>query len=418
LDFVDRALFSFDPAQLAGIVRREGNDVLEILPGATVGWDIAQPAKQKADQPLMDELADQLSRLRAESVAAYAPDDLEAFGLGKPLMTLTLKVGLEKPEEKVLKIGLEVDEGKTGQRYATVDGKTVGILPAALVEKLTASPLKYRDRTLAKFVDADRATVVCGGRTVTFAKVNGTWKLVKPLTADAEQAELDELINAAAKLRADEFVAEKPESLAAYGLDKPEATWTFAAGDKDVLKLALGAHEKNGQRAFAKVDGSDIVALLDPVLTNRLLSEYRKRNVWSGVDAAQIEAVAISSGSVNFSLKKAGAAWVDPDRPAEPINAAAVTELLDALAGLKAVRYAADEKADFKLFGLEPPQRVIVVTQKNGASKTLHLGREEGGSGGRVYARVADKDRTEVFVLSEADSAKLLKDRPAYVGKK
>src|SRR5207302_406456 len=107
-----------------GFTRRDGTDVLEILPGATVGWDITQPVKQKADQPLMDELADNLSRLRANSIAAYAPDDLEAFGLGKPLMTLTLKVGLEKPVEKVLKIGLEVDEGKTGDRYVTVDGKT------------------------------------------------------------------------------------------------------------------------------------------------------------------------------------------------------------------------------------------------------------------------------------------------------
>ncbi len=202
LDFVDRAIFSFDPAQLAGIVRKEGNNVLEIIPAATVGWDIVQPAKQKADQPLMDELADQLSRLRSEKVAAYSPPDLEAFGLAKPPIVLTLKVGLEKPQEKVLKIGREVEKGKNDDRYVTVDGKTIGILPAALVGKLSAAPLKFRDRTLAKFVDADRATLVRGDRTVTFAKVNGTWKLVKPLTAEAEQAELDELINAAAKLRA------------------------------------------------------------------------------------------------------------------------------------------------------------------------------------------------------------------------
>ncbi len=136
------------------------------------------------------------------------------------------------------------------------------------------------------------------------------------------------------------------------------------------------------------------------------------------MDAAQIETIGISSGTVNFSLKKAGANWIDPDRPGEPINTAAVTELLDALAGLKAARYVADEKADFKLYGLEPPQRVIVLTQKGGTTKTVHLGREEGGSGGRVYARVPDKDHTEVFVIAEADAAKLLKDRAAFTAKK
>ena len=63
------------------------------------------------------------------------------------------------------------------------------------------------------------------------------------------------------------------------------------------------------------------------------------------------------------------------------------------------------------------PSRMI--GQPNGESKTLLLGGEVGGTNGKqVYAKVADPARTDVFVLSEADTAKLVRDRGGYAPKK
>ena len=366
----------------------------------------------------MEELGDQLSKLRAVKVAAFGAKDLKPFGLDTAATIVTLKVGIEKPEDRILKIGSPVDSTKpNGDRYATVEGKgevTIGVIPGALSSKLLADPLKFRDRSLAKFVDADRATIVRGDRKVTFAKVDGTWKMTSPTATDAEQADLDELVNALARLRADELVAEKPADLKPYGLDKPESTLALFAGEKEVLSLAVGKKEENGTRTYAKLSGGDLVALLDEKLASRVLGEYRKRAAWTGVDAAQIETVAISSGANNFALRKDGMVWSDPAKPGETFEAAKVTELLDALAGLKAERYVSDKDADLKLYGLEPPERVIVVTQR-GLVKTLHLGRAEGGSGGnRIYARVVEPGRTDVFVLSAADTAKLTQERAGF----
>ena len=291
---------------------------------------------------------------------------------------------------------------------------TVGVLAASVANKLLAEPLKFRDRSLAKFVDADRATIVRGDRKVTFAKVDGTWKMTAPTATDAEQADLDELVNALARLRADELIAEKPADVKPYGLDKPEATLSLFAAEKEVLSLAVGKKEENGTRTFAKLVNGDLVALLDEKLAGRVLAEYRKRAAWTGVDAAQIETVAISSGANNYALRKDGPLWTDLAKPGEAFEPAKVTELLDALAGLKAERYVADKDADLKLYGLEPPERVIVVTQR-GLVKTIHLGRAEGGSAGkRFYARVVETGRTDVFVLSEADTAKLTRDRAGF----
>jgi hypothetical protein len=51
-----------------------------------------------------------------------------------------------------------------------------------------------------------------------------------------------------------------------------------------------------------------------------------------------------------------------------------------------------------------------------GTPQTLYLGRFEGDSK-RAYARVLDSARTDVFVLSEADSAKLVRDLAAFTAK-
>ena len=71
LDFVDRSLLNFDPASLTGLTRKKGAEELELTPGTTGGWDVVKPTKQKADGPTLDELGEQLSKLRAMKVAAF-----------------------------------------------------------------------------------------------------------------------------------------------------------------------------------------------------------------------------------------------------------------------------------------------------------------------------------------------------------
>ena len=188
-------------------------------------------------------------------------------------------------------------------------------------------------------------------------------------------------------------------------------------GAKEELSLLVGA-KKDG-RAFVKLEKGDIVGVLDPSATAKVMGEYRKRSAWTGVDASQVESVEFKAGDAFYRFNKVGSNWVDPAKPTDPIDPAKVSELLDALAGLKAGHYAADKGTDLKLYGLLPPQRTITISQRGGVTKTLQIGREEGGSNGtRLYARVDDKDRTDVFVLNESDTLKLAKDRAAFVQKK
>jgi hypothetical protein len=437
LDFVDHSLLRFDASTLAGLKRQASGEVLEV--GKKDEWHIIKPTDQKADDKIMQGLAEGLSGLRAVRIVAYPAKDIKPFGLDAPAAVLTVdfREGA-KPVQRVLRIGKPAtavagsavvagavvagapDPATAAQppdRFAQVEGsQAVAVIPGPLADQLLAAPIRFRDRAIARFADADKVILERGPRTATFANVDGTWKLTAPTEASAEQTELDDFVNAVARLHADELVAEKPADLKPYGLDKPEAHWRFMSGAKEVLNLLVGGPDKGGHRRYAKLASGDVVFLLDAPTTNRVLAEYRTRTVWpTPLDAAQVESVRFGYGRNAFTLTKVDNLWQVVGKPGELVNIAAVNETLDALSRLRVERYVLDKGADPKLYGLEPPELTIDLQTPTGR-RTLQIGRTEGESK-RYYARVPDKDRSDVFVLSEAEGARIVRDLHAFTEK-
>jgi hypothetical protein len=264
---------------------------------------------------------------------------------------------------------------------------------------------------MARFADADKAILERGSRRAVFAKVDGTWKLTEPLQAEAEQTELEDLVNALARLRADELVAEKPADLKQYGLDKPETHWRFLSSDKEVLSLLVGAPEKTkegeGQRSYAKLANGDLVFLLIPDLSKKVLGEYRNRTIWTSLDSAQVDKINFGYAQNSFVLEKVETSWHVAGKPMIPIKSERVSETLVALSRLKAERYVVDQNADWKLYGLDPPQLALEIQTPSG-KKTLHVGHAEGTTK-KYYARVLEPNRSDVFLISEADATKILR---------
>ncbi len=416
LDYVNRNVLKFDAGAVQLVQRHMGPDVLEAA-RKDDAWQLLKPMEERADDQAVRELLGQLGDLRARRVAAYPLTELQPFGLDRPAALWTIKMaGDRKPAEHILKIGKAV-EGSSGERFVQVDGGPVAaVLPAALAERLVAAPLAFRDRNLVRFADADRARLDRGPRHAVFARVEGTWKLTEPLQAEADQDELDDFINALARLRADALVVEKPgpDELKKYGLDRPEARWRLDSGDKEVLQLAIGNAEEHGPRRYARLVGRDLVFLLDARLSGKVLAEYRPRAVWTpAVDAVQVEALRYAWAHNPFTLEKSeGGTWQVAGKPGAKVNAEAVNDTLAALAGLKVARYVVDKGADPKLFGLDKPDLVLEVVTRTGR-KVLEVGGPEGGSK-RRYARVPGGDRTDVFLLDEADCGRILRDLAGF----
>jgi hypothetical protein len=428
LDFVDRKVWTLDETALTAIRRQMTGNDLELAKRDDT-WQVVKPVTFTADTETIDSVVAGLAALKAERFAAYPAKDLKPFGLDSPAAQVTLSLSSKdgKPQQHVIRIGKTVDDGKGvpgSGRYAAVDdSKNVIVLSGYLADQLLSRPLGFRDKNLARFIDADRVTMDRGTRHVVFTKVNGTWKVTSPIEADAEQADMEDFINGCARLRADQLVAEKPADLKPFGLDKPEIAWRFQSGDKEVLGLLIGKHETrniNGQvreipRCYAKLSNGDVVFLLDARMTRRAPGEYRSRSIWAPVDAAQVETLRYGNGSQSFTLEKSGTAWRVAGKPDAMVKTEAVTETLDALARLKVERYVVDKEADLKLYGLEPPVLVVEIQTPSG-KRLLHIGRAEGESK-RRYARAPEANRSDVFTIAEADAGKIVRELGAFLKK-
>lgn len=419
-DYVDRTLLRFAAQDVLEIQRRIADQTLA-LAKRDDRWQVTQPFSAPADEASINDLLARLSNLRAERVVAYQPKDLASFGLQEPAAILGLKVGGNEPSDIRLRIGKPVADGNEA-RFAQVDkSPIVGVLPADLTKSLLRSPLQLRERTLAQVEGVDRITQERGGRKAVFARVNGTWKQVEPVQGEAEAVELDVLLRLLAPFRPEEIVAEKPANLKQYGLERPLVRWRFQAGDKEVLQLLVGDPEKvngkggklqEGPRSYAQIAGSNFVVLLDPRLSVAATAEYRERAVWPPFDPANVDRLTISAGSESFKLERTEGSWRVAGMDDRKVNPNAVNDTLTALAGLRAARYAEDKDADPRLFGLDNPRRKIEVELRS-EKRILELGNPESGSR-RVYGRVGRPDRTDVFILSEGDTERLIRSLDAF----
>jgi Domain of unknown function (DUF4340) len=423
LELVERTIFKFDPIDLQAVRRTMGGQEFETLLEGT-NWNVTKPVKLPADQQGMEELADRLSSLRAERVADVEGKDLAKYGLDKPAAIVKLElIGKgAKPVDKSIKIGAPVDPMKPdGERFAQAEGATtVVVLGGPIGKKLLAEPNRFRERNLASFVTADKVVISRNGKDLTFVKSGGNWKMTEPVASESEDEALRELHDALARLRAEEIVAEKPADLKPYGLDKAER-WRLFNGDKEVLNLLVGAREKIGEpgkqkdgfRAYAKLEKGDLVVLLDMSLTAKLAAEYRKRALWEPLDVAQATSIEVDTpeGPGSFKLLKGALGWVDPMNPTQRIETATVTEFLDAFAGLKAERFVEHNATDGgKLYGLDPARKIVTVSTQNGQQRKILLGRVDDSK--RVYAKLEGKK--EVVLLSEADTAKINRDKGGF----
>jgi hypothetical protein len=74
-----------------------------------------------------------------------------------------------------------------------------------------------------------------------------------------------------------------------------------------------------------------------------------------------------------------------------------------------------DKGADLALYGLDKPQLILEVQTPTG-KRVLHVGRPEGESK-RYYALTPDRNKDAVFVLSEADGTKIVRDLAGFTQK-
>ncbi len=350
-------------------------------------------------------------------------------------------VGLEPPTATVALTTdggtpVRVEIGKKAvmstDTYVRLAGnKTIHVGQRDLAQVIKKDPGDYRSKRLASFRadDVVAAVIRHGGQTYDLTRgADNEWVLNSPVRAPADRERVRTLLTRLANLRADTFVADS-DAAGGYEFDPAFLTFTVTTETKPPAPAGTqpdpeapaetqpvqrtfglvvgGTAGLKGEQRFARLADQPWVVTVTAASVNDLvptLTGLRDPRIVP-VKAAAVTRLEIAAGEQAAAVEKVDGRWQAVAGDLGEVDVTAITEILDALEGLRAVDYSA-EPADPDRHGLATPRAALTVTAAGTlAPMTLRIGNET-RSGRNVYVQ-RDGDPT-VIVTTQAQVEKLV----------
>lgn len=403
---VARDLLAEPLGDVVKIVARRGNEELAFEKkappeGGPAVWYMSKPAEAKVLSHEMDRIAREAGKIRYEvsykpGEGAVSPADA---GLSPPQSIITLTDAEGKTA--TIEVGRPVSENETYARKA--GDETIVVAKSNLRKLLKAKPIEYRDMQLWNIVPENvaRAEVCESPATAdqkpecySFVRDGSQWMMDKPVSAKAT-AKVDEMVKAVSRLRVSQWFDDDPAKLAIYGLEpgdlrinltveEPVATEKKNLGGEETKPEEVKAEEAppappekkikhftlrvanrgpigEDTKLFVRSGDESAVATIMKSAADKfqpVMSEWRDMQVISADASAATKIELTASGESATLMLKDGKWLFDPE--GDPADSHAVTELLAALKGLKAVNFV--ESADAANAGFGTPQADVRLT--------------------------------------------------------
>ena len=242
-------------------------------------------------------------------------------------------------------------------------------------------------------------------------KTNGTWQLVEPDKADADQGQLTNAAASLASLEVNRVVDENPTDLAQYGLNPAKLDVGFRLkGQKDLRHLLIGEKTAAGGDLYAKTPDGKRVFLISSNLDgtfNRTPFDLRDKTVLK-FDHDKANGLEIAHDGNTIQLAKAGGDWTMVKPYAARADFAAAEAALGSLSSTQMQKIVSPEAKDLKMYGLDKP--TVTATVMSGSTRAaLVIGRIDADA---AYAR--DLSRPMVFTIPQAAAMDLEKSADMF----
>jgi hypothetical protein len=246
------------------------------------------------------------------------------------------------------------------------------------------------------------------GDVTTLKKENGTWNLVAPLTAKADESEASAIASALGQLEIVRVIDENPSDLKDYGLSSPRIEVDFkATGDKEYKRLMVGEKSPAGADLFAKRNDDKKVFLVQGFQEgtfNKSTFDLRDKMVLK-LERDKVDGVEISAGGKKLDIAKDNAEW----KITQPIQARADFGAVEGLIGrlqtaaMKAIATENATPADLKKYGFDKPSATVDL-KMGSARATFAVGGKADDT--TVYARDVSKPMVVTVESTLADELK------------
>ena len=236
---------------------------------------------------------------------------------------------------------------------------------------------------------------------------NGVWWLQQPVVAEADQHEVKRLISSSMS-KIVKITVKSSEDLAGYGLDNPRVTAVFGLKDGTSRALMLGATVPTGNYAYVKIKGKPEIYLIPASIVDDLtkfVSDLRDRTVMA-LDELEIQKIELRYlHGDDIVCQKRGFEW----EMVKPLKTSAdtgeVENVISAIRDLRAETFVTEEPEDLSEYGLSQPGIQVFLTDDNGKSRALLVGKRQGNS---VYVKTSLSD--SVYLVDSGIVDKLTRD--------
>jgi hypothetical protein len=265
---------------------------------------------------------------------------------------------------------------------------------------------KDAEATLLRF-DRDALTrlqVTARGETTVLERRDGTWKVVAPVAADADEYAVTSLLD---RLAAAKRKTALPDgaSPARFGLE-PATTRVVATTPAGEAALAIGATNEFDGSLYARADAGRIVTA-EGGLRNAVEKtpfDLREKRPWT-FDPARVRRIRVEGTDPAWTAERDGAGWKLAAPVAGKADGTAVDRVLGALRTLRATAIPAEAGADGRPFGLDRPRATVTLDLEGGGTQALALGETGPADARKVFARSGSGFVAEVTARTLEDVA-------------
>jgi hypothetical protein len=329
-------------------VRAAGADDATALERTDDGWTITAPAQARADQMTVDAILSAITAMQIERVIEENPTDLAQYGLEPAEVEVTFTTA--GGASHTLAVGNATPTG-SGMYARTGDTPRLLLVPSYHKASINKTTFDLRDR---RVLDVAQATVERVGLTrpnqpaLLLERADGAWRIAAPIEARADAGPVDSLVSRLSSARMSSIVDEGSEpsaaDLAKWGLDKPRLTATLGSGSSSAT-LAIGA-EQGDSGLYARDLARNLVFTVDRALLTDLdktAADFRVKDIFT-FTASSARRIEITRAGTTYIWEKATRSDADNAQPtwtrvqpeASDVNQTTITDLLNALASLRA----------------------------------------------------------------------------------
>ena len=282
----DRRLMTLSIYDITYFRAEEGERAVELRRDGET-WNVIEPKPWKADPQHMRDL---LTAWVGAGIEAFVDDpktNLSALGLAPPARTL--KFARRAPsasgeESKPVSAGDEVTvqvsslKRSLGLILVHVENEdTLYEILADALNTISMDPLFYRDREVLNLNPEDvlKITVSQDDRERSAERgPSGEFQPVGSVDGKIDTEAVKDLLMTACHLVVSEFVADTPEKLSQYGLDKPRAVLALGLkGEAGLGKAVLFGADAGDKGVYAMLRGQDVVFVLANGVKENLLQD-------------------------------------------------------------------------------------------------------------------------------------------------